>query len=47
MSLFLTQKQRDQMKEELRYARYPEQIKGIYDKWIKISDQQKKDLSKH
>jgi hypothetical protein len=43
---FLSQKQRDEMKEELKYAKYDSQRILIIEKWREISEQQKKYISK-
>lgn len=43
---FLSQKQRDQMKEELKHIKYNYQYSLIIKKWRDISDQQKKDIGK-
>ena len=43
---FLSQKQRDQMKEELKHVQTTLEYSLILKKWGDISDQQKKDIGK-
>jgi len=43
---FLSQKQRDEMKEEIKCVKYDYQYELILAKWREISEQQKKYVTK-